>query len=218
MLGQRMMSELDQMHSDLIRLAGLVEGAVAETVHAILHRDLTRAARVIAGENAVDELDNRIGDECHRILALYQPVAVDLRQVLTVFQMTADLERVGDLAVEIAERTHALAELPPFQTPDGLSRMAELAAGMVRRALNAYACRDAALARQVCWSSAEVDELNAALSTQLVAAMKTDPAAVEPGLCLIVVVRNLQRIADHATNLAEDAVFLIEGQSIRHHW
>lgn len=218
MLGQRMMSDLDRMHGDVIRLAGLVEAAVAETVLAVLHRDLTRATRVIDGEAAIDDLENRIGDECHRILALYQPVAVDLRQVLTVFQMTADLERVGDHALEIAERTRTLARMPPFLTPEGLPRMAELAAGMVRRAVNAYACRDATAARKVCGSSAEVDALCESLSAQLVTAMKADSAAVDPALAILFAVRSLQRIAEHATNLAEEAVFLIEGQTIRHHW
>jgi phosphate transport system protein len=213
-----MLAGLNQMNADLLELATRVEGAVAQTVHAVLDRDLTLARSVVAGDAAVDELDNRIGDECHRILALYQPVASDLRQVIAVIRMTADLERVGDLAVEIAELVGVLAVFSSYPIPEALPSLAESATGMMQRALAAYAERDAAEARKVCQASAEVRTLNARLTEGLVTSMKTCPFSVEPALCLCAIVRSLQRIADHATNLAEAVVFLTDGHDIRHHW
>jgi phosphate transport system protein len=218
MFGHRMLADLNQMNSDLIQLAARVEDAVAQTVQALLERDLTRARYVVAGDGVVDELDNRIGDDCHRILALYQPVASDLRQVIAVLQMTTDLERVGDLAVEIAERVGDLGAFSSFPIPDALPLLAELASGMVHHSLTAYMERDEAEARKVCQASIKSRTLSATLTESLIAEMKAYPCSIEPALCLDAVVRCLQRIAEHATNLAEAVVFLIEGHSIRHHW
>ncbi len=218
MPGRSMLNELDDLNADFLRLAGRVEDALAGATRALHDRDPDEAARVVAGDDVLDEMDNRLDDRCHRILILYQPVAGDIRRVTAVGRMTADLERIGDLAVEIARQAVALAELPPFAPPEGLTRMAESAAELVHRAVDAYRRRDTELARDLCWTSKDVVGRGAALTARIVAAMKADPAAVEPGLCVAAVIQALQRVARHASNLAETAVYLTEGRNIRHHW
>lgn len=214
----RQFDELDEMRADFLRLSSGVEGALSEAVGAVLDRDPSRADRVVAGEAFVDELDGRLEDRCYRILLLYHPVACDLRLVTVVARMSAELERLGDLAVGIARRAVALAELPAVQPPAGLRSMADSAVELVRAALGSYLKRDPASARLVCRTRDAVVGLGAALTDELVATMKADPRAVEPGLHLLGVVQSLRRVAERATNLAEDAVFLAEGQRIRHHW
>jgi phosphate transport system protein len=149
------------------------------------------------------------------LLALHQPVAVDLRRITATFDATTDLERMGDLAVEIAERTVALADTP-FPIPDELVRMTDLTAGLVRQALDAFVNGDDRQARRVIRLDDEVDRLHVEIIDGLIARMRADPSAVEPGLSLFSACRHLERIADHATNIAEDVVYLVDGEIIRH--
>lgn len=218
MYAGRQFAELDEMRSDFLRMSSGVEGALSEAVRAVLDRDPELAARVIAGEEIVDELDGRLEDQCYRILLLYHPVAGDLRLVTAVAHMSAELERLGDLAVGIARRAVLLAELPDLPAPGGLRAMAGSAVELVRAALASYLKRDPASARSVCRAREAVVRSEQALTGELVAAMKADSRAVESALHLLGVVQSLRRVADRATNLAEDAVFLAEGRRIRHHW
>jgi phosphate transport system protein len=211
-------AELDGVDADFRRMAARTEGALADAVGAVLGRDPERAARVAAGEPALDEMECRLEDRCYRILLLFHPVARDLRQVTAVARMAAELERIGDLAAGVAERAAALAALPPYPVPAGLAPLAAAAAESVRAAVDAYLRRDPASARAVCRGRSAVVALGGAVAGELAGRMKADPAAVEPGLNLIAVVQYLRRVAEVATNLAEDAVFLAEGRSIRHHW
>ena len=208
--------DMDRVGRDLSRMAGLVEDAVRNAVTAVLDRDREKAQAVIDGDGEIDALENEVDRQCTRVLAVHQPVARDLRRVLTFFHAAADLERMADLAGGIAERAQRLADLPPTVPPDRLASMADRASAMVRDGLNAFLHGDARLARAVRRRDDEVDADNTAIIGDLIAQMSANPAAVEPGLSLFTVVRNLERIADHATNIAEDAVFLIEGEVIRH--
>ena len=218
MPGRSMLNELEDLDADVLRLAERVEDALAGATRALLDRDPGAAAQVIAGDDVLDELDNSLDERCHRILLLYQPVACDIRRVTAVGRMTADLERIGDLAVEIASQAATLAAWPRFTPPEGLTRMVAAAAELVSRAGDAYRRRDADLARSLCWASEEVIGRGADLTKRLIAAMRADPDAVEPGLCVAAVVQALRRVAGHASNLAENAVYLAEGRNIRHHW
>ena len=218
MPGQRMLAELDELEGDLARLAERVESAVAGAVRAVLTGDAAEATRVAAGDDEVDRLENRVTAECRRILTLFQPVAVDHRRVTATLQATADLERIGDLAVGIAERVTALTSLPASPTPANMQEMAGQVLEQVRGAVAAYRDGDARQALRVRQARAVVANLRTGVVRDLVAAMRANPDAVEPGLCLFEVAGHLERIAGHAANLAEGAVFVAEGRDIRHHW
>lgn len=208
--------DMDRVGRDISRMAGLVEDAVRNAAAAVLDRDRGRARTVIAGEAEIDRLENEVDRQCTRILAVHQPFACDLRRVLAFFHAAADLERMADLAVGIAERAVRLTEVPPVAPPDRLAAMAARVSALVRDGLNAFLHGDPALARAVRRRDDEVDADHAAIIDELIARMSADPTAVEAGMSLFTVVRNLERVADHATNIAEDAVFLVEGEVIRH--
>lgn len=197
-------------------MAGLVEEVLRDAVIGVTERNRERAEAVIAGEEIVDELENEIDRQCTRILAVHQPFACDLRRVLMILHSAADLERMADLAVGIAERAIRLLEFPPVIQPHRLAEMADRASAMVRDGLNAFQHGDTTLARAVRRRDAEVDADNSAIIQELIVRMSRDPSEVEPSLSLFTVVRHLERIADHATNIAESAVYLIEGETIRH--
>lgn len=207
----------DHLAGRLTQMAGLVEGALAAAMAAVYARDRAAARAAAAHDDAVDELENEVQEEALRLLTLHAPVASDLRWLAAVLLAATDLERVGDLATGIAERVHGLALYPPVDPPDGLRAMADTAAGMLRDAVAAFAARDAAAARKVIAADDAVDRANADLIRALVKRMAAGPGAVEPGLCLFTVVRNLERVADHAVSLAEETVYVAEGALIRHH-
>jgi phosphate transport system protein len=211
-----MQRDLEVMHQHLLRMAGLVEAAIRDAVRALRDGDLDLARQVIEGDDPIDTLENQVDDDCYRVIALHQPVAGDLRRITTGFMISADLERMGDLARSIAERTEQALAPPPLPAPAAVWQMAELVTGMVRQSLDAYVGGDPGLARTVIRQDDEVDALNAAVIDEIKSAMKRSADLIEPGMALFSVVRNLERIADHATNIAEDALFLIEGEVARH--
>jgi phosphate transport system protein len=208
---------LEQLKVDLLALAASVEESVHEAIRALRQRDLGLARKVIAGDDAIDRTENKIHQECLRLLALHQPVAGDLRRVTASMSITTDLERMGDLASAMAGRAVALADQAPLRVPARLEVMAGLVTAMVRRSVDAFGRLDAPLARSVCRADDEVDQLNVEIINELIDAMKARAEAVEPGLSLFSVVRQLERIADHATNIAEGVVYLVEGEILRHH-
>jgi phosphate transport system protein len=208
--------DLDDLQKDLLALAASVEEAIGKAIRALQERDVPLAEEVIDGDNDIDEEENHIEEECLKVLALHQPVAVDLRRVTAVILINTDLERMADLAEDIAERAIALARLPVIPIPADLQRMTDLASSMVRQALDAFVNLDAKLARLVCRLDDEVDRYNKSIIDELIALMQRSPDMVEPGLSFFSATRHLERIADHATNIAEDVIYLVEGAIVRH--
>jgi phosphate transport system protein len=209
--------DLEALHDDVLALAGAVEKAIGRAVRALQQRDAELAGQVVAGDDQIDEQDNLIEEKCLTMLALHQPVARDLRRIAAVLKINSDLERMGDLAVDIAERALRLAELPPVAVPQKLQQMTELTTGMVRQSLDAFVRLDTGLARRVCRLDDEVDRHNAEIIQELIEVMRSSPALVPQALSLFSAARHLERIADHATNIAEDVIYLVEGEIVRHH-
>src|SRR5437764_13955086 len=208
--------DLDNLQRDLLTLASSVEEAIHKATRALQERDPDVARQVIDGDNEIDEEENHVEEECLKILALHQPVAADLRRIAAAMKINTDLERMADLAEDIAERVMHLAGLPVVPIPAKLQGMTDLTTTMVRQSLDAFVNLDAHEARRVCRLDDEVDRYNSAIIQELVALMQESPAMVEPGLSLFSATRHLERIADHATNIAEDVVYLVEGTIIRH--
>jgi phosphate transport system protein len=214
-MSKHLQRDLDDLQRDLLRLASLVEAAVFQAIRALRDRDAALARAVIAGDSQIDQEENHIDEECLKVLALHQPVAGDLRRIVAVMMITTDLERMGDLAEDIAERALHLAP-PPFTIPHKLQLMADLTTAMVRRSLDAFVNLNTTEAEAVLRMDDEVDRCNEEIIAEIVAAMKSSPGLIEPGLSLFSAVRHLERIADHATNIAEDVVYLVEGEIVRH--
>ncbi|HKI34111.1 MAG TPA: phosphate signaling complex protein PhoU [Gemmataceae bacterium] len=208
--------DLDNLQKDLLALAASVEEAIHKAIRALQERDVPLANEVIDGDSDIDEEENHVEEECLKVLALHQPVAVDLRRVTSVLQINTDLERMADLAEDIAERAVALARWPAIPIPGDLQRMTDLTSSMVRQALDAFVNLDAKLARLVCRLDDEVDRYNKSIIDELILLMQRSPDMVEPGLSFFSATRHLERIADHATNIAEDVIYLVEGAIVRH--
>jgi phosphate transport system protein len=208
--------DLDNLQRDILTLAGLVEASIQKAIEALQKRDVALANEVIAGDPQIDNEENHIEEECLKILALHQPVAVDLRRIVAAMMINIDLERMGDLAEEIAERVLQMARLPVFPVPDRLQNMTDLTTMMVRQSLDSFVNLDTPQARLVMRMDDDVDRYNDEIIQELLAVMKTSPSLIEPGLSLFSATRHLERIADHATNIAEDVVYLVEGEIIRH--
>jgi phosphate transport system protein len=208
--------DLDNLQQDLLALASLVEEAIHKAIHALQDREPQLAQEVIEGDSAIDEEENHIEDGCLKILALHQPVAVDLRRIVAALKINTDLERMADLAEDIAERAVHLARMPEIPVSSKLQRMTDVTTTMVRQSLDAFVNLDARLARVVWRLDDEVDRYNADIIEDLIKQMRQSPERVEAGLSLFSAVRHLERIADHATNIAEDVVYLVEGEIVRH--
>ena len=208
--------DLDNLQKDLLALAASVEEAIHKAIRALQTRDVALAEEVIDGDNDIDEEENHVEEECLKVLALHQPVAVDLRRVTSVLQINTDLERMADLAEDIAERAVALAAWPANPIPADLQRMTDLTSSMVRQALDSFVNLDATLARLVSRLDDEVDRCNKSIINELIGMMQRSPDTVEPGLSFFSATRHLERIADHATNIAENVIYLVGGEIVRH--
>jgi len=208
--------DLDNLQRDLLALASSVEEAIFKATRALQEREPELAREVIEGDNAIDEEENHVEEECLKMLALHQPVAVDLRRIVSALKINTELERMADLAEDIAERATHLARLPDVPVSAKLQRMTDVTTAMVRQSLDAFVNLDPRLARVVCRLDDEVDKLNHDIIEELIGVMQKAPALVEPGLSMFSAVRHVERIADHATNIAEDVVYLVEGEIIRH--
>jgi phosphate transport system protein len=216
-MSKHLQRDLDTLQRDLLALAASVEEAIHKAIRALQERVTGEAKTVIEGDAQIDEEENQIEEECLKILALHQPVAIDLRRIAAALKINAELERMADLAEDIAERALHLAGLPPIPIPQNLQRMTDLTATMVRQSLDAFVNLDSRLARRVCRLDDEVDRYNDDIIREIIRIMEKSPAMVEPGLSLFSATRHLERIADHATNIAEEVVYLVEGIIIRHH-
>jgi phosphate transport system protein len=208
--------ELDHIRQELLRMAGLVEAMIADAMQALLGRDQDKALGVIAADKKIDLLEIEIDEACHAVLVRRQPAASDLRLLVAVMKINNDLERMGDSAVNIAQAVGVLNQEPPLKPYIDLPRMSRLVEEMVRRSLDAFVRRDSGLALAVCAGDDEVDGLYKQLFRELLTYMIEDPRNVSRALHLLLIARNLERIADHATNIAEDVIYYVEARDIRH--
>ncbi len=211
--------ELEDLRERVIYMGGLVETAIHRSLEAVLQRDPELAEAVTRElEPEINHLQVEVDERALRLMALQQPLAADLRFVAAVLKIGNDLERMADLAVNIAQGASHLLELPLASLRVDLPLMAERAGRMLRAALDAFMTRDADLARSVLTADDEVDTLRDLIYRQLIRSMVADSREVERSLSLMFVARNLERIADHATNIAEDVIFWLEGVDVRHHF
>ena len=209
--------ELEELQSKLLEMGGLVEAAIHNSVNALVERDEDKAKEVLWAEAQINQKEIEIDDLATRLLALFQPMARDLRFLTSVIKMNSDLERMGDLAVNITEGALRLMSEPSVKPLIDIPRIAGLAESMVHRALDAFAKRDAELARQVLLADDEVDRLRDAVYEELLQFMQEERTTINRSVTLMFIAHNLERIADHATNIAEDVLFLVKGIDVRHH-
>ena len=209
--------EIEALKRRLLGLCALLEEAVRQAVRSVENRDGELARRVIEGDTAIDRVEVEVEEECLKILALHQPVAGDLRFIVICLKINNDLERMGDLAVNIAERAEFLASEPPVNVPFDFPTMAEKAQAMVKNSLDALVNLDAALAREVCKADDEVDAINREMYGQIKKAIREQPECLDQLIHLLGIARHLERIADLATNIAEDIIYMVEGEIVRHY-
>ena len=208
--------DLEKLKKDILTMGAMVESAVRKSIRALHERRASLAQEVIDGDERIDRWEIDVEEQCLKILALHQPVAEDLRFIAAVVKMNSDLERMGDLAVNIAEQALFLASEPPLPVPATLTAMSEAAMRMARESLDAFVNRNTSAARAICAQDDEVDQYNRDIIVELERLMEADPRTIGGRVRLFSVSRHLERIADHATNIAEDVVYLVEGEIIRH--
>jgi len=208
--------QLESLKERILRLGTLVEEAISKSITALINRDPSLAQRVITNDAEIDAMEVEVEEECLKILALYQPVAADLRFVVAVLKINNDLERMGDLARNIAKRVTQLEGGDPYDLPPEIRTMATQAQEMVRQCLDAVVKRDPTLARQVREEDDIVDEARQRIQRRVMQGIKEHPENVENLLRINSVAKHIERIADMATNIAEDVVYMVEGDIVRH--
>jgi len=209
--------ELEQLKTRLLEMGGLAEEQVRLAVQGLVQRDRALIARVLMNDQPINSLHIEVDSRCFTLIALHQPMAVDLRSIVAAVKINTDLERVGDLAINIAEAALRYANHPPVKRLIDIPSMAAIAQTMLRDALDAFVRRDTALAQQVLNADDELDALKTQIFRELLTYMLQDPATIEPALDLILISRHLERIGDHATNVAEDVIFMVSARDVRHH-
>jgi phosphate transport system protein len=208
--------ELDALKQTLLAMGGLVEDQIRRVMRALVERDDEQARDVIARDREVNAYENEIDEKCVELLALHQPAAGDLRFLTTAMKIVTDLERIGDQAVNIAQRALELNSEPQLKPYIDLPRMAEKAQAMVKESLDAFVARDTALARRVRAEDEAVDALNHQIFRELLTFTMADPTTIPRAIRLILIARFLERVADHATNIAEMVIYLVESRMVRH--
>lgn len=208
--------ELNQLKVRLLTMSGEAEAALTLAVEALLERDAAKAKRVLEGDRQIDLMEVEIEDQCLQFLALQQPMARDLRTLIAIIKIATDLERVGDHAVNIAGSARRLAEQRSIAPEPEIVEMARIARAMLADVLEAFVRSDVEASREVCRRDDKVDALNRSVFRILITHMMEDPQTISAGMELFLVSRNLERVADLATNIGEDVVFLVEGKSIKH--
>jgi phosphate transport system protein len=209
--------ELEELKQRLLVMGGLAEERLRAAVRALVERDPALMTDVVRGDEAVNSLHLEIDDRCFKLLALHQPMAVDLRVIVAAFKINSDLERVGDLAVNVAEAAERYMTHAPVKPLIDLPRMADMARQMLHEALDAFVSRDVEAAQRVLTQDDVLDALKNQIFRELLTYMLGDPRKIEPGIDLILVSRHLERVGDHATNIAEDVIFIVEARDVRHH-
>jgi len=215
-VSKHLQRELDQLRDQLVGQFGVVEQMIQLAVRSLVERNADLADRVIAGDEEVDRTDIKIEEECLKLLALHQPLAFDMRWLITVIKVNAELERMADLACNIAERTKALDLFPLFPVPDEMMEMVTSVTKMVRIAIDSFVEGDDSKAREVIGSDDFVDTQNRVVIDKLHEMMKADSDQIEPAVHCFSASRHLERIGDLAENIAEEVVYLVEGDIIRH--
>ena len=209
--------ELEQLKNRLLEMGGLAEERVRTAVEGLVSRDMALVQQVLEGDGPINQLHIEVDNRCFMLLALHQPMAVDLRAIVSAVKINTDLERVGDLAINIAEAVTRYVEHPPVKELIDIPRMARVAQTMLRDALDAFVRRDTALAEAVLNQDDELDGLKTQVFRELLTYMLQAPSTIEPALDLILISRHLERIGDHATNIAEDVIFMVSAKDVRHH-
>jgi phosphate transport system protein len=209
--------ELDALKGRLLEMGGLAEERVRAAVQGLVLRDGSLFDKILIGDEPINQLHVEIDDRCFRLLALHQPMATDLRAIVAAVKINTDLERVGDLAVNIAEAGKRYITHPPVKQLIDIPKMGDLAQTMLRDALDAFVKRDTTLAQKVLNEDDRLDSLKTQVFRDLLGHMLKDQATVEPAIDLILVSRHLERIGDHATNIAEDVIFMVSALDVRHH-
>jgi phosphate transport system protein len=209
-------SDLQELHKDLLQMCAMVEDMIHRAVDQLAAPNIDDAKALIAEDNRIDAWDVRIEDNCLKLLALHQPVAIDLRRITTMLKISGELERVADLAVNITERALGLADAAEVLVPDQVKQMAHEAVSMLHRSIDAYVDLDSQKARAVIQDDEQIDVSNQQIIEQLIGMMHRQPDRLDALLHLFSAVRHVERVADHASNIAEDVVYLVEGRIIRH--
>jgi len=208
--------QLGQLRTSVLEMGGLVEAQIDQGIKALIERDEPLARATIERDHTVNRLDVEIDDLCLKILALHQPAARDLRLITTALKITTDLERIGDMATHVAERAIELAAELPIKPYIDIPRMADLARDMLHRSLDAFVREDTELALSVCNADDAIDRLHEQLFRELLSYMVENPSTVSRAMRLLFVSKYLERVGDHATNIAEMVIFMVKGRSIRH--
>lgn len=209
--------ELKELNKQLLRMSALAEESISLAIKALVERKEDLAVKVINSDREINMLEIEIDELCLKLLALYQPTAVDLRFITSAMKINSELERIGDQAVNIAERTQIIIKQPLLKPLIDIPRMATLAQKMVKDSIDALVNKDEDLARDVCKRDDEIDNLNDQIFRELLTYMMQDPKTITRAVELMLVGRHLERIADHATNIAEDVIYFIKGKTIKHH-
>ena len=216
-LTRHFQEELEVLQQRLLSMGGLAEDRMCDAVKAVAQRDPVLVERILTGDEPINALHIEIDDRCFKLLALHQPMAADLRAIVAAVKINTDLERVGDLAVNIAEAAKRYLQHPPVKPLIDIPRMGDIAQRMLRDALDSYVRRDIKLAETVLAADDQLDALKTQIFRELLTFMLSDPGTIEPALDLILISRHLERIGDHATNIAEDVIFMVSARDVRHH-
>lgn len=210
--------ELRQLKGDLVRMAGMAQAAITQAVEALKNRDKAAAQRVIDSDVGMDSLELVIDDKCLDLIALHQPMAGDLRFITTAIKLNAELERIGDLAVDVAQRAIEIADKPMLKPLVDIPRLADAAKRMTGQAVDSFVRGDTALARQVILSDSEADELKRRVEKELIYDyMLKDGTTADRAVPLLLAARHLERVCDHAVSMAEDIVYMVSAVVVRHH-
>ena len=213
---KRFEEDLKKLREDILTMGGLVEDQIQKAVRSLVDRDSPLAETIIQRDHEVNRLDVEIDDLCIRLLALHQPAARDLRFITTALKITTDLERIGDMAVNICERALELNREPQLKPYIDIPRMAQISQRMIRESLDAFVREDTDLALKVCKDDQQVDDLNSQIFREVISFMIEDPHTINRAMKISSISKYLERIADHATNIAEMVIFMVKGKSIRH--
>jgi len=215
-MSKHLARDLDTLQKDILTLAGIVEAAVHKAMRSIIERSSILAQEVIEGDDVIDREENHIEEECLKMLVLHQPVATDLRHITSAMMIVVDLERMGDLAEEIAQQGLHLIQTYDWSVPEKLQKLSDLATLLVRNSLDAFVRIDTDLARLVIRMENQANLLVDELIAGVIQSMQTGGSTISPGISFFTITKALERIANHATNIAEDVIYLAEGEVVRH--
>ncbi|MCX5633920.1 MAG: phosphate signaling complex protein PhoU [Phycisphaerae bacterium] len=210
--------ELKELRKDVLKMSDLARDAISRSIEALKNRDKVQAQKVIDDDGNIDELELVVDEKCIDLIALYQPMATDLRFITTGMKLNAELERIADLAVDIAQRVLELADKPLLKPLIDIPKLSDVAQNMVREAIDSFIKKNVGLADKVMASDEEADELRNKICAELINDyMLRDASTANRAVPLLLVARHLERICDHATNIAEDVIYMVEGKTIKHH-